>query len=559
MAAVNEVPSRHGAVMTIEGIVDVLAASRLKSALAILIVALACFLPGLATLAPFDRDETHSVLSTQRMTQSGNYTEPRLAEEPPRFLPIGIYWLEGLAAWAAGPALSSYRLPSMLGGVAAALLTWWAALAFGRPRAALLAGLLLAAGFVVAGEARVARADTVSLAAIVLSQGALARIWLRPDDEPDYLLGLLFWTGLGLGLLVQGLVAPVVVGLTIVVLAFEKGGFVWLRRLAPMAGAVWLLFLLLPWVIAWLIAAGRTDPTAEADTARLAVQSDFKVPPGIHAVVFGFVFWPGAVFAALAIPFVLDNARRRVVFFAIAWTLPAWVAIELFADRVPHSILPVCPAIAILAATAIDEDAIRRTGWFASLLRLGLVLVPLVTGVMLVGLLLPESPGNAALSALALAGSVAVAAVAWNALQIWQAPVSATALSVISAVLFYLGVFGMAVPHFASLRTAERVMAAARASLACDKPQFVATGFREPSLLLAGGGAIRLTDSPGAADFLAAGDCRAALVERGRQAAFTQSAADLGLELEVQGDVSGLNTGTLRSVSIRIVTRRDGP
>ncbi|MEO8668845.1 MAG: hypothetical protein ABI399_10030 [Bauldia sp.] len=555
MAAVNEVSLRPSAVATIEGLVDTLAASRLKSALAILIVALACFLPGLGTLAPLDRDETQSVLATQRMAATGDYSDPRLAEEPWRLLPIGRYWLQGLAAWAHGPTLSSYRLPSLLGAVAAALLTWWAALAFGRPRSALLAGLLMAAGFVLVGEAKVARGDALMLGALVLSEGALARLWLRSEDPPDYLLAFLFWTGLGLGILVKGPVAPIVLALTIAVLSFDRGGLVWLRRLAPLAGAIWLAFLLLPWLIAIAVAASKAAP--DTTGAQLAIQSGFKVPPGSHVLIFGLVFWPGAVFAAMALPFVIDNARRKVVFFCLAWALPSWIAIEVFAVKLPHAILPICPAIAILAATAIDEGATRRTGWLAWLLKISLVLVPLAMGVVLVAELAPEDGKSAAMATVVLVGSVALAAIAWRWLQTGESAIGAVALSVVSAVLFYLAVFGMIVPHFAGLRTADRLMAAARAVLQCDNPQFVAAGFREPSLLLAGGGAVRLADPEGAADFLAAGDCRAALIERGRQASFSQRAEDLGLNLEVKGDVSGFSTGRLRSVSIRIITRAD--
>ena len=88
-----------------------------------------------------------------------------------------------------------YRLPSLIGGVGAGLLTWWLALAFGRPRAALLAGVLMAANVVLVGEARLARGETVLLAAIVLAEGALARLWLAAEGKRRPLLAMLFWWG----------------------------------------------------------------------------------------------------------------------------------------------------------------------------------------------------------------------------------------------------------------------------------------------------------------------------------------------------------------------------
>src|SRR6476661_4824286 len=106
MAAVTEMPPRSGAVALVEGIVNTLAQSRLKSAIAIVIVAFACFLPGIGTLAPLDRDESQSIVATTRMLQGGNFAEPRLAEEPPRYLPIGIFWLEAAAVRLAGQSLA---------------------------------------------------------------------------------------------------------------------------------------------------------------------------------------------------------------------------------------------------------------------------------------------------------------------------------------------------------------------------------------------------------------------------------------------------------------------
>src|SRR4029078_4671608 len=80
MAAVEEMPPRSGAVALIEGIVDTLAQSRLKSVIAIVIVAFACCLPGIHTLPPLDREESLSIVAASRMVESGNFAEPRLAE-----------------------------------------------------------------------------------------------------------------------------------------------------------------------------------------------------------------------------------------------------------------------------------------------------------------------------------------------------------------------------------------------------------------------------------------------------------------------------------------------
>ena len=56
-------------------------------------------------------------------------------------------------------------------------------LAFGRPRAALLAGMLVAGSGVLGLQARLAAPDAMLVAATTLAAGALARLWLA-DDKP---------------------------------------------------------------------------------------------------------------------------------------------------------------------------------------------------------------------------------------------------------------------------------------------------------------------------------------------------------------------------------------
>ena len=487
------------------------------------------------------------------MLESGNFAEPRLAEEPPRFHPIGINWLEALAVKVAGSSLVSYRLPSLIGAIATVLLTWWAALAFGRPRAALIAGVLMAGSFLLAGEARVARPDAMFAATLTLSLGALARLWLQTDDRPDFGLAFLFWTGVGLATLLKGPIAPFAVSLTLVVLIIERGGFAWLRRLAPLPGVIWFALLILPGIVA-LIASAGSHFLPRPSAATLFDQQSFFIPPGSYILSFGAIFWPSALFAALAVPFVLDNTRRYVVFFCLAWALPGWTLVELIPGKLPHYILPVCPPIAILAAIAIDEGALLRKGWVAGSCGSACSSCPWwLAGVSLSNDAGEQPDRRARCCALrrqhrhrrdrlAVARDSAAAAA------------GAAVLSLIAAVIFYYAAFGVAVPNLAGFRTGERIVATANSVMTCADPKYAATGFREASLLIAGGASLDLTDAAGAADFIAGGGCRAALVEMGQQSTFGQRIEDLGLDVEVRGEVTGFNVGTVRYVTVRIVT-----
>src|SRR5262249_39362934 len=121
-------------------------------ALAVLaLVALLSILPGFFAIPPTDRDESRFAQATKQMIQSRDYADIRFQDEVRYKKPVGIYWLQAgtvKAAQALGfpQALTTiwlYRLPSLIGAIAAVLLTYWAGLAFVSRRAALLAGLMM--------------------------------------------------------------------------------------------------------------------------------------------------------------------------------------------------------------------------------------------------------------------------------------------------------------------------------------------------------------------------------------------------------------------------------
>src|SRR4029450_6604088 len=83
-------------------------------------------------------------------------------------------------------------------------------------------------------------------------------------------------------------------------------------------------------------------------------------PPGYYFVLFWVTFWPGATLAALVTPAVWGARRERAIKFLLAWLVPPWVVFELVVTKLPHYVLPLYPAIAILIAGMIDARALSR-------------------------------------------------------------------------------------------------------------------------------------------------------------------------------------------------------
>lgn len=75
--------------------------------------------------------------------------------------------------------------------------------------------------------------------------------------------------------------------------------------------------------------------------------------PGFHLAVFPVMFFPFALFAALATPFIWRHRKDPRFRFCLSWILPVWIIFELSMTKLPHYLLPVYPAISILTSAAL--------------------------------------------------------------------------------------------------------------------------------------------------------------------------------------------------------------
>ncbi len=91
--------------------------------------------------------------------------------------PPGYYWLAAVAGWASGGQVSPFiaRLPSALSGLLAVLLVYFALRRDGRPRAALVAAIVLATANHFVAIARTARIDVPLMCAVAGSLVAFYR------------------------------------------------------------------------------------------------------------------------------------------------------------------------------------------------------------------------------------------------------------------------------------------------------------------------------------------------------------------------------------------------
>src|SRR6201747_1699490 len=369
-------------------VLDFVTASHARSVAFLLVCGLLYFLPGFVNIPPVDRDETRFAQATKQMVETGDFVDIRFQDDVRYKKPVGIYWLQATVVESAGKLglqraqirIWLYRIPSLIGAIGAVLMTYWTALAFVTRRGAVLAGLIMCSSVLLGAEARLAKTDAVLLLTVVAAMGAMARVylsWQRGEDpaHPPWTWPAIFWTALAGGILIKGPLILLFVALTIGALAILDRTATWIWRLRPVWGLTWLLVLVLPWFIAIFWRAGDTffvDSLGGDMLSKFAAQESHGAPPGTYLLLFWVTFWPGAALAGMAAPAVWRARREPGAQYLLAWLIPSWIVFELALTKLPHYVLPVYPAIAILTVGALERRVLSRSWlrrgaawWFA--------------------------------------------------------------------------------------------------------------------------------------------------------------------------------------------------
>jgi 4-amino-4-deoxy-L-arabinose transferase-like glycosyltransferase len=547
-------------------IVDFAVGSHPRAVAVLLAIALLCFLPGFFSIPPIDRDEGRFAQATKQMVESGDYIDIRFQDEVRYKKPVGIYWLQAAvvkAAQALGyrQALTSiwlYRVPSLLGAIGAVLLTYWAALALVPRRAAVLGAVMLASCVLLGFERLIAKTDAVLLSTIVAAMGAMARAYMtghgrRLEATAGWTMAAVFWTALAVGVLLKGPLIVMIVGLAAAALVIVDRSARWLLELKPALGAGWLALLVLPWFLAIV---GRSGDAFFAESIGqdllskvFSGQESHGAPPGYYFVLFWLTFWPGATLAALATPAVWAHRQVPATRFLLAWLVPSWIVFELVITKLPHYVLPLYPAAAILIAGVIDARMLSRRPllvwgtiwWFVVVVVSGIAgIVALAVIGRQFGLLVWPLFGAAAV----------LSFLAWRLYEVDGAEHSLLR-AVAAAILTAIALFALVIPSLGQLFPAPTLARILRDS-GCARPVAAAVGYQEPSLVFLAGTATRLTDSAGAAEFLRGGECRFALIESRQERSFAQHAEALGLRYTAGPRVEAINISTGRPITIAV-------
>jgi 4-amino-4-deoxy-L-arabinose transferase-like glycosyltransferase len=521
-------------------------ASHARAMLLLVFVSLVSFLPGFFNIPPVDRDEARFAQATKQMLEAGDYIDIRFQDEVRYKKPVGIYWLqaavvktaESLGVPEARTTIWLYRVPSLVGAIGAALLTYWTALAFMSRRFAFLAGLMIATSLLLNIEARLAKTDAMLLLCCVAAMGVMARAYLRQADQRDirWSHAAILWTAIAAGILIKGPLILMVVGVAALSVSIADRSGRWILKLRPLVGVLWVILLVMPWFVAILDKAGEAflqDSVGQDLLSKIFKgQETHGAPPGYYLVLFWLTFWPAAPLAAVAAPAVWRHRREATTRFLLAWLVPTWIVFELVVTKLPHYVLPLYPAIAILIAREIERRDLSNNPHLVRTTVMWPVFAALLP-VLGIGLLIYLRAQFGWIAWPFAAGAAIFGFYAWRLYDVEGAERSFVRAAA-ACVLMIVAVLGVAVPLmrpvFPSRQLAEMVN-----DPTCANPVVASAGYHEPSLVFLAGTRTRLVDGPTAAEILKQGSCRFAIIETRHDRAFAQRAEAIGLRYSLRG------------------------
>jgi len=532
--------------------------------LLLLLLSLALYLPGMASLPAVDRDEARYIQATRQMLETGDFLRIRYQDEARNKKPAGVYWLQAAAVGALSRADATsvwpYRLVSLLGATAAVLFAFLFGQHIFDRRTALVGAGLLAGSLDVVFEAHVATTDALLLATAVAAQGALATCYLAARRNERFGPGLaaMFWIAQAVSILVKGPVVPAISLLSILALVIADRRGAWLKALRPLWGVPLLLALVLPWLISIEIATqGQflTEAVGHDLLGKVAgAQEAHGAWPGYYLALLPVTFWPGTLFLGFGAVWAWRNRRLPAARFLLAWAIPFWIVLEAVPTKLPHYVVPLYPALALLAAkgliAAAEEGMVVPRRWIAWA-PVGLwSLVAVVLAAALVAL--PLELGYRA-SFGAAVGAAAVLAALWHL--VWKerarASLGGAGVALLVGLLVMAPAFALVLPRLDAIWL-SRSAAALVATERLPGETIVSTGYSEPSLVFMLGTNTGLVAPGVAAADLIDGKAKLALVADRQDPDFAAAVKAAGKAVRPFGAVRGFDYSNGHWITLRL-------
>ena len=452
--------------------------------LALLALCLAVYLPGVLRLPAVDRTEIIYADTTRGMVARGDWTDPRYGSAVHQYRPIGTFWAQSVTRWLAGDArdrdITVYRIPSLIAVTLAVLALFWLGRGLVGSETALIASALFAVAPLTVLVSQLAIAEGLSLLPATVAMLALARIYVNADEP--FPTALLFWAAVGVGIVINALLVPILVLATLIALYLMDRDLSWLNRLRPLAGVPIALAIGAP----WLIVRAHQDGTPFAGLswseflAALGGAQDMKLRafPGTFVLALLLGFLPGTVLLGTVFKRFWATREQRLPRILLAWVIGYLIYLEALSSKPgTYMVQTMFPALALAVSIVVTSEggAGKRPEWSGfTIWPTALCALPLAifAGVYAFA---GEIPG--------VIPAVLIAGIA--SLFIWSGQLGReghlrrwSAVGVAALGLFAITLLGIVLPGIDKIWPARQI---AKAVASCPASDTALIGFREPS------------------------------------------------------------------------------
>jgi 4-amino-4-deoxy-L-arabinose transferase-like glycosyltransferase len=462
---------------------------------ALLLVALCllCYLPGVILLPPIDRTEVIFADTTRDMVARGAWLDPGYPDLDPTnkptadpYSPVGTNWLQGLALLVRGTgaakSITTYRIPSVVAVTTAVLVLYGLSLPLLGVQASAIAAAFFAVSPLTVVVATLAIANGLALLSATTAMMVLLRLYVSgPDAGRPWLMPLLLWTSIGIGMLVSALEVPILIAVTIAALWIADRDISWLKATRPHLGIPLALLLGAPWISVRALQDGfpyaGLGLRQTLDALSGPQHMKFKAAHGAFLFASALGFLPGLAVLPNALARLWSTRHTRLARFLLAWIVAYLAFLELLSLKpATYSVQLLFPALAVAVALMVVEvrNTVNRL-WFS------IGVLPLLAAIATIAFLsapyaVTRTWPPAWVPPLILAaGALSLFAGKSHSLQAW-APRAALNFAIFAATLL-----GAVMPSIDVNWPTRQI---ARLVATCPHTPLWTLGYREPSLAL---------------------------------------------------------------------------
>jgi 4-amino-4-deoxy-L-arabinose transferase-like glycosyltransferase len=332
------------------------------------LVSLVILLSGLGSAALFDPDEGRNAEKARELLLLNDFVTPHQNFLPTLDKPMPFYWLIAAAFKLFGASEAPARLPSVLAAIGSLVLVYQ----FARHRrglwAALWSCLVLVTGLQFFIFSRLVMPDMTLTFFITGALLAFYSIAENSAERPKISRAISLYAAIAMGTLIKGPVALIVPALVIFCFLLVTGNWVVLKRLHILIGVAVCLAIVTPWYV-WVEVRNPgylryflwDEHLLRYSTTRFGRSN----PWYYFLVVIGLGFLPWSLLLPVIVKRLWQKTLDHIDLFLVLWVILPLVLFSASNSKLPHYILPIYPALAILVGEVISERLKARAGRLA--------------------------------------------------------------------------------------------------------------------------------------------------------------------------------------------------